>query len=237
MLTLLFRAIVVYFCVLVIFRLMGKRQLGQMQPFELVLTLIIADLATIPMGELNVPITHGLVPLLTLFLIHYILTLLEKMSPKFNEFLSGKPVIIINPKGIDYKAIKKLNITIEDLNESLRSCGYFNLDNILFAIMETNGKISVLPKKYATPLTCQDMKIQVEKSSLPIILIADGKYVKNSFTMIDISQEKIEEYIKSLKVQLKKIIIFSLDTTNGKVYFQEMNKNSQILKTNLMEKS
>ena len=97
MLTIVFRSIIIYLIVLLIFRLMGKRQLGQMQPFELVLTLIIADLATIPMAEVAVPVLHGVVPLLTLVVLHFLLTLLSKLSVTFSRVISGKPVIIVNP--------------------------------------------------------------------------------------------------------------------------------------------
>ena len=126
---------------------MGKRQLGQMQPFELVLTLIIADLATIPMAEASVPILHGVIPLLTLVVLHYFLTLLTRKSEILNKVISGKPVIVINPNGVDYNAIKNLNISIDDLFESVRGCGYFSLDEIQYAIVETNGTVNVLAKK------------------------------------------------------------------------------------------
>ena len=119
MLTIVIRSIIVYVIVLLLFRLMGKRQLGQMQPFELVLTLIIADLATIPMAEVSVPVLHGIVPLFTLVLIHFLLTTLSKMSNKFGAFISGKPVIVINPDGVDYKALRALNLSIDDLFEAI----------------------------------------------------------------------------------------------------------------------
>ena len=113
MLTIIIRSILIYFIVLLIYRLMGKRQLGQMQPFELVLTLIIADLATIPMAEVSVPVLHGIVPLLTLVVVHFILTLITKSSQMLSKVISGKPSIIINPKGIDYAVMKKLNLSTE----------------------------------------------------------------------------------------------------------------------------
>ena len=135
MLTIIVRAILIYILVLFVFRLMGKRQIGQMQPFELVLTLIIADLATIPMAESSVPVLHGVIPLLTLVVVHYFLTLISKNSVKFGNFISGKPVIVINPKGIDEKALHSLNITVDDLFEAIRGAGYFNLEEVQYAIM------------------------------------------------------------------------------------------------------
>ena len=127
MFTIVVRAIIIYLVVLFLYRLMGKRQLGQMQPFELVLTLIIADLATIPMAEVSVPVLHGIIPLLTLVLLHFILTFLSSISNKFATFLSGKPVIVINPEGLDYKALKNLNLSVDDVFEAIRGCGFFSI--------------------------------------------------------------------------------------------------------------
>lgn len=235
MLTLIIRSIIIYFVVLVVFRLMGKRQLGQMQPFELVLTLILADLATIPMAEMSVPLVHGIVPLLALLVIHYVITILSKHFPKVSELFSGKPVIVINQNGIDYKAVQKLNLSIDDILESLRSAGYFSPDEVLFAIMETNGKISVLPKAQATFVTKKDLKIEGEENSMPVTLVSEGKIIQENFQQVKVNKQKIMDFIEKLGIKTKKILIFTLDN-NGKVYFQEMHKRAKILNTNLKGK-
>ena len=232
MLTLIIRSIIIYFLVLIVFRLMGKRQLGQMQPFELVLTLILADLATIPMAEMSVPLLHGVVPLLALLVIHYVITMLSKFFPKFSELISGKPVIVINQDGIDYEAIKKLNLSIDDILESLRGAGYFSVDEVLFAIMETNGKVSVLPKAEQTPVVRQDLNISSVENSLPVILVSEGKILQDNFQQIKVKKEDVLNYIKKLEVNIKKILIFTLDN-NGKVYMQEKNKKGQTIQTKL----
>ncbi len=232
MLTLIIRSLIIYFVVLIVFRLMGKRQLGQMQPFELVLTLILADLATIPMAEMSVPLVHGIVPLLALLVIHYVITILAKHFPKFSEVFSGKPVIVINQNGIDYKAVQKLNLSIEDIMESLRSAGYFSPDEVLFAIMETNGKISVLPKANNTPVTRQDLNIEGEENSVPIAIVSEGKLLNDNFEQIKVEKKQVMDFIASLNVKIKNILILTLDN-NGKVYFQEMHKRAQSMDTNL----
>lgn len=230
--TLIIRSIIIYFLVLVVFRLMGKRQLGQMQPFELVLTLILADIATIPMTEISTPILHGVVPLLTLLVVHYTITLLSRFSTKFSDMISGKPVIVINQDGVDYKAVKKLNLTIDDITESLRGAGYFSFDEILFAIMETNGKMSVLPKAQNSPLVKEDMKIKSEENSLPVTIISEGKVIKENFEQVKVPEEKIMKYVKNLGISIKKILIFTLDN-NGLIYFQEKYKKGKTLNSNL----
>ncbi len=230
--TLIIRSIIIYFLVLIVFRLMGKRQLGQMQPFELVLTLILADIATIPMTEISTPILHGVVPLLTLLVVHYTITLLSRFSTKFSDMISGKPVIVINQDGVDYKAVKKLNLTIDDITESLRGAGYFSFDEVLFAIMETNGKMSVLPKAQNSPLVKEDMKIKSEENSLPVTIISEGKVIKENFEQVKVPEEKIMKYVKNLGIPIKKILIFTLDN-NGLIYFQEKYKKGKTLNSNL----
>lgn len=220
MVTIVLRAILIYLIVLLIFRIMGKRQIGQMQPFELVLTLIIADLATIPMAEVSVPVLHGVVPLLTLTIVHFILTLISKNSTTFSKFISGKPVIVINPKGIDYKAIKMLNLSIDDILAALRNCGYFSISQVQYAIMETNGKISVLPKADFSPVTNADLDTGAQDSFIPITLISEGKYMEENISLSGISKEKINNIIKNKgSKSFKDVLLFTIDQT-GQAYYQ-----------------
>ena len=224
MLTLIIRSILIYFLVLIVFRLMGKRQLGQMQPFELVLTLILADIATIPMTEMSVPLLHGIVPLLTLLVIHYVLTLLSMLFPKFSSVLSGKPVIVIDPNGINYQNIKSLNMSVDDIFEALRCSGCFNIEDVLYAIMETNGKISVFQKSENT-----------QENIFPVVLISEGKIKQNNVEILKINTKKLIEYISNLNFKQKNILVLTLDK-NGKMYIQEKNKKAKIFNTKLKEK-
>lgn len=234
MLTLIIRAILVYLIVLIVFRLMGKRQLGQMQPFELVLTLVIADLATIPMAESSVPILHGLVPLFTLVTVHFFLALATRSSNFLNKVISGKPVIVVNPKGIDYQAIKNLNISVDDLFEAIRGCGFFSLDEVQYAIVETNGTVNVLPKKDSSPVTVGDLKEtmpqenlkleklkEIDETTIPITLVAEGKINKNNLKLSKLNESKLQKIIKNAGGKhVKDILILTIDG-NGKIYYQQ----------------
>lgn len=222
MLTIIIRSILIYLIVLLVFRLMGKRQLGQMQPFELVLTLIIADLATIPMAEVSVPVLHGIVPLLTLVVLHFILTLVCKNSQWISKIVSGKPTIIINPNGIDYSAMKKLNLATDDIFAALRECGYFSISQVQYAIMETNGKVSVMPKAEFAPATSGELKLNSQESFLPIILVSDGKVVKENLALASISESELIEIARKTtknNVNIKDILILSIDQS-GESYLQ-----------------
>lgn len=229
MLTIVLRAIIIYLVVLFLFRIMGKRQLGQMQPFELVLTLIIADLATIPMAEIGVPVLHGIIPLLTLVILHFILTLLSRFSTKFSMLISGKPVIVINPKGIDYQALKKLNITIDDVFEAMRGLGFFSLEQVEYAIMETNGKLSVLPKAEAAPVTNENLKLKVDPAVIPVSVVSEGKIMKDNLSEAEVSEDFIHTFLQKNvgKVKVKDVLVMTIDK-NGLVYLQMKKGEKQI---------
>lgn len=220
MLTIVLRAVIIYIIVLFLYRLMGKRQLGQMQPFELVLTLIIADLATIPMAEVSVPVLEGIVPLFTLVILHFIITVSCKVSTKFSHFVSGKPVIVINPNGIDYKALKNLNLSIDDITEAVRGAGYFKLEQVQYAIMETNGKMSVFPKSEFAPATIGDLKLEVEKSALPINLVSEGKILKENLSVAKVDENYITNLLKKADIKkVKDCLILTIDK-GGSVFVQ-----------------
>ena len=229
MLTIVFRAIIIYLVVLFLYRLMGKRQLGQMQPFELVLTLIIADLATIPMAEVSVPVLHGVIPLLTLVALHFVLSFFSKISNKFAAFLSGKPVIVINPNGIDYRALKNLNLSVDDVFEAIRGCGFFSVDQIQYAIMETNGKLSVLPKSQYSPVTVQDLKLNIDKTAIPINIINEGRLIKENLRIAHIDESRVMEILKEFRVKkVKDVLLLTIDK-GGSVYLQKFGEKYQTL--------
>ena len=229
MLTIIIRCVIIYLIVLILFRVMGKRQLGQMQPFELVLTLIIADLATIPMAEVSVPVLHGIIPVFTLVLLHFLLTFLSRISTKMSKLISGKPVIVINPDGVDYKSLKALNLTIDDLFEAMRGQGYFSLDQIQYAIMETNGKVSILPKAGCSPATNDDLKIEVEETALPVNIISEGKVLKDNLTVAGMDENFVTSFLneKLGGVKTKDILVMTIDK-NGKVIVQKIGEKSKI---------
>jgi len=224
MVTVVIRELIIYILILAVFRLMGKRQIGQMQPFEFVLTLIIADLAVIPMSEIALPLVNGIVPLLTLVAFHFVITSLTRISNTFSRIVSGKPVIVVNPKGIDYKALKKLNITIDDLFEAIRGAGFFNFDEINYAIMETNGKVSVMPKALKAPASAEDLKIEKEDNSIPLTIIIEGKFMEDNLKMSKYSKEYFLNFIKKHGYNsIKKILLLTIDSS-GKIFFQKINK-------------
>ena len=220
MLIVFVRVLIIYVTVLVFLRLMGKRQIGEMQPYEVVITLIIADLATLPMSDTNIPLLHGILPLAILVLVHYCITLLTRKNIKIRRIVSGRPVVIISPNGLEYQAFKDLNINIDDITEMLRQNGYYSFDQILYAIMETNGKMSIIPNSANAPATAQDVGVNNPPAKIPSIIVSDGKMMKTQMKEINIDNKKLNKILDYLEVNsIKDLIILSLDD-DGKLYYQ-----------------
>ena len=220
-----FRTIIVFIATLFVMRLMGKRQIGEMQPYELVITLIIADLACIPMADNSIPLLYGLIAILTVYLLHQIICLLDLNFSKAKDVISGIPSVVLNKNGIDDTQLKKNNLDVSDLIESLRVEGYFALDAVQYALYEAEGTFSALPKaNYA----------EMQKS-LPIILIDEGKFDKKN---IQLTKKDVQYYLDILKAQgckdIKQVLVMTVDG-NGKVYFQQKGKKYKTFELNWEE--
>ena len=146
MLITFFRSILIYIFVLIVMRLMGKREIGQLQPFELAIAIMIADLASIPMTDSGIPITNGIISILGLLLMHLVISFLNVKSIKAREIICGKPTILIHRGKIDEKALKKERFTINELEERLRGNNIYNLGDVEYAILETSGQVTVIQK-------------------------------------------------------------------------------------------
>lgn len=204
---------------------MGKRQIGEMQPYEVVITLIIADLATLPMSDTNIPLLHGILPLAVLVLIHFVITLLSRKCIKIRRIVSGRPIVVISPKGLEYQAFKDLNINIDDLTEMLRQNGYYSFEQVLYAIIETNGKMSIIPKSANAPATAQDVKANNPEAKIPSIIISDGQIVKTQMKEVNIDMPKLNKILKLINASsVKDVIILSIDK-DGKMFYQTKNNN------------
>ncbi len=219
MVIIFFRVLIVYVVVLLYLRLMGKRQLGEMQPFELVITLLIADIASLPMTQVSMPILFSLVPLTTLVVVEIFVSLLSRKSIVMRKVLNGTPMIVVDSSGINYSALKRLNMSIDDLMEGLRGCGYFILEDVLYAIVETNGTITALPKKQSAPATTQDMRLSLPENTLPMILVSSGKMVNSNLNIAKVDKNFVVNILTKAQIKQGDVLLLTLDTT-GKVYIQ-----------------
>lgn len=229
MLIVFLRVLIIYITVLIFLRLMGKRQIGEMQPYEVVITLIIADLATLPMSDSNIPLLHGILPLAILVLLHYLITLATRKNAKIRQIVSGRPIVVISPNGLEYQAFKDLNINIDDITEMLRQNGYYSFEQILYAIIETNGKMSVIPKSNNAPATAEDVGANNPPAKIPSIIISDGKMMKTQMKEVNLDAEKLSKILEHFKINsIKNVIIMSLDA-DGKLFFQTKQEKAQTI--------
>ena len=212
------RTAIVFIALLIVMRLMGKRQIGEMQPYELVITLIISELACIPMSDPSIPLLYGVVSIVTVFLLHQAVCVIDLRFRKAKAILSGTPSIVLNKNGVDDTELKKNNLDVSDLIESLRSQGYFSLDCVDYALYEAEGVFSALPKA----------GYEKTQTSLPLVLIDEGKWDMQN---IQRTQKDKSYYLEFLKKNgfpnLSKILVMTVDG-NGKVYLQQKGEKYKV---------
>ncbi len=224
MIVTLIRTLIIFITLVIVMRLMGKRQIGEMQPFEFIVTLIIADLACIPMADTNIPLIYGIVAILGLFILHQVLSVIEQCGDVFKFIISGKPSVVINKNGVDIKELKKNNMDISDLIDSMRSAGYFSLDDLDYAIFESNGKLSALERN----------RTEKAPTSIPLLVINEGKTVKKNLQLSGIREDGLKEFLKSNLTSVKDTEIMTLDG-NGRVYLKTKRCKYRILEFKLSE--
>ncbi len=220
MIIIFLRAIILFAVLLFSIRLMGKRQIGEMEPFELVITLVISELACIPMADRSIPITFGIVAILTMFVIHQAILLLSRSS-KMQGIINGKPVMVIDTNGIDVKALKSLNLHVNDLLQAMRAAEYFSLEEITYGIMETNGQLTVISNK----------QMEEKQQTLPVPVILEGKWSEEDIASNNFSKESLENLLRDEHLKLKNVILLAIDennrmtlqTRNGKINFKNVN--------------
>lgn len=199
MLIILIRTIILYFVVLFVIRVMGKAELSKMDPFEMVVLFMIAELAAIPIESLDIPLLNGAAAILTLLFLEVSLSYLSIKSPKINKLLNGKPSVIIDRGNINEKELKNQRISIDDLMQQLRLKNYPSLADVDYAILEANGDLSIIPKPEKAPLTRDDMGFETSSTIMPMVLISDGVLYQNSLKLLG----KEEGYLKKELLKAK----------------------------------
>ena len=220
MLITFFRAIVLYIIVLVVMRLMGKREIGQLQPFELAISIMIADLASIPMTEIGIPITNGIIPILGLLIMHLIISIINMKSIKAREIICGKPRILIYRGKIDEKALIKERFTINELEERLRGNNIMNLGDIEYAILETSGQVTVIPKPEKRNVIAEDLNITPEYEGIPYDLVVDGKVMNKNLKKIGKDYNWLKKEVRKFKMNPEEALIVTYDG-KGQIFCQK----------------
>ena len=220
------RAVILYILVLIVMRLMGKREIGQLQPFELAISIMIADLASVPMSELGIPITNGIIPILALLVMYMIISVLNMKSVNIRKIMSGQPSLLIYRGKIDEKVLKKERITINELQERLRVDNIFNLSDVEYAILETNGEVTVIQKPEKRNLVPQDFNITPEYEGIPYDLVVDGKIMEENLKAIGKDKIWLEKQLKKFDTIPQNTLIATIDG-KGSFFCQKKNNSKK----------
>ena len=220
MLIIFFRSIILYVIVLIVMRLMGKREIGQLQPFELAISIMIADLATIPMAETGIPIFNGIVPILGLLIMHLMISIINMKSFKAREIICGKPTILIYRGKIDEKALKKERFTINELQERLRGNNIVNLGDVEYAILETSGDVTVIQKPEKRGTIPEDFDIKPEYEGIPYDLVIDGKVMEKNLQAIGKDYKWLKNQVEKFKIKPEEALVVTIDG-KGQIFCQK----------------
>lgn len=219
----LIRTAIIFITLLLIMRLMGKSQIGEMQPFEFVITLLIAELACIPMADSSIPLLYGIVAIVAIFILHQIVWLLDLWFKPVKDVICGKPSLVINRDGIDVYQLKENNLNVCDLIESMRAAGYFNLDDVYYGLYEANGSFSALEKEEKTSY------------SLSVTLIDLGKPDVKNISRCGFTRESFKKFLKEQNARLRDVVVMTVNG-EGRVYFQKKGEKYKILNVEVKEK-
>ena len=213
MITVFLRAVILFAFAVAAMRIMGKRQVGQFQPFELVVAIMIAELAATPMEDVGTPLLYGLVPMMALVMVHGLVTVISMKSQRFRGIVNGKPTILIQNGVIQTQALEKLCFTLNDLMEELRMAGMLDPSQVGTAIMETSGQVSVFPKAEARPVSPEDLQLTVQREGIPLTLVLEGNVQTDNLQVGGLTRQWLEEQLARLgHHDLRQVLLCSLNT-------------------------
>ena len=215
-----FRTILLYLLLITVIRLMGKRQVGQMEPAEFVVTMLVANLASIPMQDSGIPLLTGIVPIVTVLGVELVLAALSLRSLFLRRLLCGKPVILIENGNVLQKNLRKTRITIDELTGHLREKDVLDLKTVQFAILETNGNLSVFPYPKHQPATAKDAGIQAAKQYLPITLVSDGKLLPDNLSLAKKDVRWVEKTLAQHHARIEDTWLLTVDGSDHILFYR-----------------
>ncbi len=219
MFTGLIRTIILYILIIAGIRLMGKRQVGELEPSELVLSLLIADLASVPMQDLGIPLHAGVVPILALLSLTMILSVLTMKSIRFRTLMCGRPSIVVRDGKVDQGEMRRNRLTVDELLEELRGQGYTDLAGVKYGILETNGRLSVLPYAEQRPATARQLGLESRETGLPVVIISDGRILQDNLKRRGLDLSWLDKQLAEHGYpDFRDVFLLTVDEAGG-VYF------------------
>ena len=229
MLTGFIRTVILFCVTTIVLRLMGKRQLAQLQPYEVVITLMISDLATQPMNDVEIPLLSGVVSILTLLLMHSLLSSLSFWSIRLRAIICGRPSVLVRNGRICEDELSRLCFDLSDLMEGIRSQGLIGLQETGSVILETNGALSVFPSAENRPATRGEQGLDSRYDGIPLTLILDGHVQRRMLTMCAKDEAWLSEQLKAKGIERAKNVLIALLTTQGILLVQEKGENGRLI--------
>ena len=217
MLITLFRTIILYILVLITIRILGKRQVGELQPADLVLTILLSEILVIPMQDPEIPLIHTVIPVLLLIGFEIVISVISLKSLRFRTLLQGNSLIVIRNGVVDQKQLQRLRFTIDDLLEALRKKDVFDITTVEYAIVETDGTLSVLLKPEHTVPAAGNLKVHLPDNGMPTVIISDGKIVETDFKECNMTPEKMDKLIQKKHIIVKDVLLMTMDK-NGNTH-------------------
>lgn len=221
MLITVIRTCLLYILIIFAVRLMGKRQISEMQTSELVITLLMSNIATIPMQDTEQSMLSGVIPIMVLLVCEIFLSYLMLKKSHIRKLICGKPVVVINKGKIDQKAMKELRMSTEDLTEQLRQKDVFDINEVAFAVIETNGMLSVMKKSSCDMPTVRELKISRQPAELKVSVISDGEISLSSLSVCGWNQQKITETLQKEQISIKDVFLMVADSTGSYTIIQK----------------
>ena len=212
MIPIIIRTLILYIIVVTAVRIMGKRQIGELQPTELVITILLSEVASIPMEDPEIPIINSLIAIFLLVAFEIIVSVISMKSNRLRGIIQGNAVVVIRNGKIDQKELKRLRFTVDDILESLRQKDVFDINEVQYAVAETNGSLSVLLKDECKTVTLKDMKIKSKPSSLPCLIISDGRIITKNFADCNMTDRKLKKILNKRDIPVEEILLLTVDS-------------------------
>lgn len=216
MLIIIYRTAIIYFFLIFIMRLMGKRQIGQLQPGELVITMLISEIASIPMENNDTPLYRAIVPIAVLAVLELATSFAALKFIRLRSLFQGHSIVVIRNGELDRKQLRRLRYSTDDLLESLRQKDVFDISEVQYAIVETDGSLSVLLKPEKRPASVKDVNATPENNGLPRVLISDGRIIDSQIEKSVMTKEEVEKLLKKHKIGRKDVLLLTADD-NGNI--------------------
>ena len=220
MLTLFVRSVILFISAVIAMRLMGKREIGQLQPYELVVVIMIAELAATPISDVGSPLLYGILPMAALVICQGIISWLCMVSDKFRTMMCGQPTVLIRDGVICEKQLREMSVTLTDLMEDLRIGGVMDPAEVGMAVLETGGQVTVFPKAEHRPLSPGDMGMQPDREGLPLTLIMDGKVQRQNLSRGQLSEAWLTGQLRELGYAHPAEVFFMCVNTQGLLMVQ-----------------